>query len=151
MNVQNHVYSLFLFLLLSLLLASCSSESQRRELTPFEQEHGVGPVTETVQLGEPDPLLAERGAQLFSTYCMMCHGPGMSRIAPELDHLLGRRSAEYTMNMILNPVGMSRRHPSRTQNQQGYFTSMPYQQLKVEDARALVEYFRMNPVLFAGD
>lgn len=111
-------------------------------------EHGIGPVTETVELGDPDPVLAERGHELFNAYCMMCHGPGMSRLAPDLNNQLERRSPEYTMNMILNPTGMTRRHPSRREHQQGYLTSMPFQQLTADDARALVEYFRLNPYLF---
>lgn len=134
----------------ALLFTSCASDTQRRELTPFELEHGIGPVTEIVELNEePDPLLAGRGAELFNAYCRMCHGPGMSRLAPGLDHLLERYSAEYVMNMILNPTGMTRRHPTRRNPAQGYLTSMPYQQLQTEDARALVEYFRLHPVLFA--
>jgi len=145
LTIHPIIVSAFLF------LTSCSSDSQRRELSQFELEHGIGPVTEKVSLGDPDSLLAEKGNEIFLTYCTMCHGPGMSRIAPELDQLLKRRSAEYVMNMILNPAGMSRRHPSRTQSQQGYLTSMPYQQLTLEDARALVEYFRINPVFFENE
>lgn len=139
----------FVFIATASLLFSCSSDSQRRELTPFELEHGIGPVTELIELSdEPDIVLAERGTELFNAYCMMCHGPGMSRLAPDLDHLLERFSAEYVMNMILNPTGMTRRHPTRRNPTQGYLTSMPYQQLQTEDARALVEYFRLHPVLF---
>lgn len=139
----------FVFIATASLIFSCSSDSQRRELTPFELEHGIGPVTELIELSdEPDIVLAERGAELFNAYCMMCHGPEMSRLAPDLDHLLERFSAEYVMNMILNPTGMTRRHPTRRNPAQGYLTSMPYQQLQTEDARALVEYFRIHPVLF---
>ncbi|MEX2462853.1 MAG: hypothetical protein WD513_01085 [Balneolaceae bacterium] len=46
--------------------------------------------------------------------------------------------------MGLNPTGMSRRHPSRVNQQTGYLTSMPFQSITKEDARAIVEYFRME-------
>lgn len=134
-----------------LLLSSCSFDSQRRELTPFELEHGIGPVFEVIELGELDFDLSEKGKEIFFVYCAMCHGYRMNEVAPDLDHILDRRSAEYIMNMILNPAGMNRQHPSRTQSMQGYLTSMPYQQLNLEDARAIVEFFRFNPVLYDSE
>lgn len=122
---------------------SCSGNSQQRELSEFESEHGIGPVTNLIELGSYDPELAQQGRQIYSTLCAMCHGQNDSDIAPTLDSVLERRSPEYVMNMILNPTGMIRWHPTRSGNK-SYLTSMPYQALTTDDARAIVEYLRSD-------
>ena len=126
------------------LLISCAGEKSAPQLSEFEIEHGIGPVTEEIQISdEIDPELADRGEQVFRGLCVMCHNEVDSSIAPSMKGILDNRSPEYVMNMILNPVGMSRRHPSRTNQQESYFTSMPFQSVSLDDARAIVEYFRL--------
>lgn len=120
---------------------SCSGNNQPRELSEFETEHGIGPITTEIDLGIYDSAIAEQGRQIYNTLCIMCHGQNDSDIAPTLEGILERRSHEYVMNMILNPTGMVRWHPSRSDDKK-YLTSMPYQTLTAEEARALVEYLR---------
>lgn len=132
-------YSYISFLLL--LFCSCSGSDQQRELSEFESEHGIGPITEHIDMGDFDPDLALKGKEIYTTLCVMCHGQNDSDIAPALNGVLDSRSPEYVMNMILNPVGMIRWHPTRADRKK-YLTSMPYQALSTDDARAIVEYLR---------
>ena len=126
------------------LLLACTGEKSAAQFSEFEIEHGIGPVTEKIQISEEiDPELADRGEQVFRGLCVMCHNEVDSSIAPSMKGILDNRSPEYVMNMILNPVGMTRRHPSRINQQQSYFTSMPFQSVSKDDARAIVEYFRL--------
>ncbi len=120
---------------------SCSGNNQQREFSEFETEHGIGPITNEIDLGSFDPALANRGRQIYTSLCVMCHGQNDTDIAPSLEDVLNRRSPEYVMNMILNPTGMIRWHPTRS-HENKYLTSMPYQSLTTEEARALVEYLR---------
>jgi cytochrome c2 len=127
--------------LLFLWFISCSGSNQQRELSDFESEHGIGPITEIIDLGPYDQDLALRGKEIYSALCMMCHGQNDSDIAPSLEGILDRRSPEYVMNMILNPTGMIRWHPTRLSGER-YLTSMPYQSLSPDEARAIVEFLR---------
>ncbi|MEX0945257.1 MAG: cytochrome c [Balneolaceae bacterium] len=136
--------SLYFTLFLSVLLLSCGHEETERTFSEFEVVHGIGPITEEMKLGDIDNELTKKGQQLFSTLCVMCHNNMDSKVAPSLTGVLERRSPEYVLNMILNPAGMSRRHPSRVNQQAGYLTSMPFQSITKEDARAIVEYFRVE-------
>lgn len=131
-------------LILAVILISCSGEKKASQFNEFELEHGIGPVTEIVILGEVDADLADRGEELFKGLCFMCHNELDSSVAPSLEGILEKRSPEYVMNMILNPVGMTRRHPSRINQKEAYFTSMPFQSLSIDDARAIIEYFRLR-------
>lgn len=131
----------FYISIILMLALSCSGNNQQRELSEFESEHGIGPVMTEIDLGSYDPVLAEQGKQIYSTLCIMCHGQNDSDIAPTLEGVLDRRSPEYIMNMILNPTGMIRWHPTRS-NKNSYLTSMPYQALTTDEARAIVEYLR---------
>ena len=127
--------------LIFLCFIACSNSDQQRELSEFELENGIGPITETLELGSFDPALANRGKEIYITLCVMCHGQNDSDIAPTLDGVLDSRSPEYVMNMILNPTGMIRWHPTRSDRKK-YLTSMPYQALTADEARAIVEFLR---------
>lgn len=111
-------------------------------LSDFELEHGIGPVTEVVELGELDPELAAEGKAVYEAKCTACHKPHERYIGPASGGILDRRSATYTMNMIMNPDEMTKKHPEGKKMMQEYMSPMPYQNVTVEQARAIVEYFR---------
>jgi hypothetical protein len=54
------------------------------DLTPWEMEHGIGPVKEPLALGPVEHELAEDGEEL-RTKCTACHGTDQRYV--------GRRSA----------------------------------------------------------
>lgn len=112
------------------------------ELTPFQQEHGIGPVTEVMTLGAFDHELAEDGEELFATKCSACHKIGERYVGPDLAGVLERRTPTYVMNMILNPQEMYEKHPVAKQLLAEYLSYMPNQALTRDQARAVVEYLR---------
>lgn len=111
-------------------------------LTPFEREHGIGPIKEPVELGAPDASLASAGEEIFRMKCTACHRVEERYIGPALGNVLERRSAEYTMNMMMNPTEMTQRHPVAKALLAEYLAPMPFQDLTEQDARALIEYLR---------
>lgn len=112
-------------------------------LSAFEQEHGIGPITETISLGaEVDTEMAQKGKELFELKCSACHKVNERYIGPAMNDVLDRRSPTYVMNMILNPDGMVKNHPEAQKMLQEYNMSpMPNQGLSQEEARAIVEFF----------
>jgi len=122
--------------------ASASSSSADDGLTAFEREHGIGPIKQPVELGPPDAALASAGEQIFRMKCTACHRVDERYIGPALGNVLERRSATYTMNMMMNPTEMAQRHPVAKGLLAEYLAPMPFQDLTEQDARALVEYLR---------
>jgi cytochrome c len=111
-------------------------------LTEFQLEHGIGPITEEVVLGEPDQDLAERGEEVFQFNCEACHRMDQRFVGPPLGDVLDRRSPAFVMNFILNPEQMVREHPEGQALVAEYPLIMPFQNISEEQARAILEYLR---------
>jgi cytochrome c len=140
----------------ALLLTSCGGGEQGEpdgsaeagpiaagELTSFQQEHGIGPITEPIALEAPDPELAKVGEAAFQLKCFACHRLDERYIGPPLGGVLERRSPAYVMNMMLNPTEMAQKHPEARALLAEYLAPMPSQDLTREEARALLEYLRL--------
>lgn len=113
------------------------------ELTAFQLEHGIGPVTEPLSLpSTTDHELAERGEDVFEQKCSACHKLGEKYVGPALGDVLGRRTPAFVMNMILNPQEMIDRHPVVKQLVAETMSFMPNQNVTRDEARAIVEYLR---------
>ncbi len=112
------------------------------DLTPFQLEHGIGPITEVLTLGPVDEELAEAGEKLFETKCSACHKMVDRYVGPPLGEVTTRRTPEFIMNQILNPDGMYSRHPVAKQLLGEYMTQMPNQGLTQDEARKVLEYLR---------
>ncbi|HWQ27783.1 MAG TPA: cytochrome c [Dehalococcoidia bacterium] len=144
------------------LLAACGREKPQAgpaappaaaagELTPFELENGVGPITQPVQLDDDiDQALAAKGKALFETKCSACHKLAERYVGPPLGEVTTRRTGAYIMNMILNPEGMYTRHPVAKQLLGEYMTQMPNLGVTQEEARQLLEYLRAQVTRKAG-
>lgn len=111
-------------------------------LSAFEQEHGIGPVTEKIELGAVDEALAKQGEKIFETKCSACHKLDERYVGPAQRDIMDRRSPEYVMNMILNPAEMVEEHPEAKKMLAEFMTPMPNQNLSRDEARSIVEYFR---------
>jgi mono/diheme cytochrome c family protein len=113
------------------------------ELTAFQTEHGVGPITEAVTLpATVDQAMADAGKVVFETKCSACHKMGEKYVGPALGEVIARRSPAYIMNMILNPQEMVERHPVAKQLLAEHMSFMPNQGLTQDEARQVVEYLR---------
>jgi len=139
-------------LLAALVLAACGGKSEQApppaaaaagsDLTPFQLEHGIGPVTEVVTLGPVDKEMAEQGEKLFEVKCGACHKMTERYVGPPLGDVTVRKSAAFIMNQMLNPEEMYNRHPEVKKLLGEYMTQMPNLGLTQEQARQVVEYLR---------
>lgn len=123
---------------------SASKDSGKTEsgLTEFELEHGIGPITEPITLGDIDPNLVSQGRDIFRSKCTACHERTDRFVGPPYGDLVERRSPEFIMNMILNPGQMVREHPEGQKMLAEYMTVMPFQNVSEQEARAILEYLR---------
>lgn len=112
-------------------------------LTADQIKNGIGPIS-SVNLGDPDPALAESGQAIFQTKCSACHKMDARYVGPALGDVLTKRSPEFVMNMMLNPAEMVEKHPEVKALLAQYLTPMPNQNLTEEDARAVLEYLRLQ-------
>lgn len=92
------------------------------------------------------PELAASGKKVFDEKCSACHKFGEKYVGPDLKSVTKRRSAEWIMNMILNPQEMTQKDPAAQELLATYMTQMTYQNVSQEDARAILEYFRQMDV-----
>ena len=122
--------------------AGSLSTSSQGGLTEFQQENGVGPVTEKIDLGEIDKMLAKKGEGMFETKCSACHKLDDRYVGPAQRDVLDNRTPEFVMNMILNPAEMVKKHPEAKKMLAEFMTPMPNQNLSREEARSILEYFR---------
>lgn len=140
-------------LLAGLVLAACGGKTEQApppaaaaaagsDLTPFQLEHGIGPVTQVVTVGPIDKELAEQGKKLFEAKCAACHKMGERYVGPPLADITVRRSPAFIMNQMLNPEGMYSKHPEVKKLLGEYMTQMPNLGLTQEQARQVVEYLR---------
>ncbi len=153
MNTYKHLLKSITLLLLIPVLYSCGGEEsseprstqppvEEPALTEFELEHGIGPVTEPIEIGDIDPDLVTKGRNIYEMKCEMCHNYQGRMVGPELGNVMERRSPEFVMNFILNPSGMVREHPVGQELLREYMTAMPFQNVQKDEARAIVEYLR---------
>ncbi len=112
------------------------------DLTPWQLTHGIGPVTEPLDLGPIDKDEAAEGEKIFVAKCSACHKLGERYVGPALGGITEKVTPEFAMNMILNPQEMYTRHPDVKKLLGEYMTQMPNQGLTQEQAREVVEYLR---------
>jgi len=134
------------------LITACSSgngadaptqpASAETGLSAFELEHGIGPIKESMSIGDINMDKADLGKTIFDSKCMSCHKFGDRYVGPDLAQIMDTRSPEYIMNMMLNPAEMVQKHPDARAKLAEYMTPMPYQNVSEEDARNILEYIR---------
>ena len=105
-------------------------------------EIGVGPV-KNISIGRLDKSLSETGKNLFETKCFTCHRIEAVLMGPPLKGITKKRKPEWIMNMILNPEQMIKENKYAKELYSQYRTQMTYQNLSEDDARAILEYFRL--------
>jgi mono/diheme cytochrome c family protein len=111
-------------------------------LTPFQTEHGIGPVTAPVELSAVDDAAAGQGKAVFEQKCASCHKMAERYVGPALGDVTKRRSPAFVMNMMLNPQGMVEKHPETKKLLAEFYVAMPNQNLSPDEARQVLEYLR---------
>ena len=112
------------------------------DISAFELENGIGPVKQKIEFTAIDQKLVKQGQSIFETKCASCHKLDERYVGPAQRDVWNRRTPEYILNMMLNPEEMYKRHPEAKKLLAEYMTPMPSQNLNMDDARALLEYFR---------
>ena len=113
--------------------------SQKVDLT----NKGVGPVSSLELPAEINTEMAKHGSEIFTKMCTACHRPAKKFIGPAPLGILERRTPEWIMNMILNPENMIQNDPLAKELLTEFNNApMANQNLTMEEARAVLEYFR---------
>jgi mono/diheme cytochrome c family protein len=122
---------------------SSTSTAQPEATATADQSKGVGPVS-AVELGAGiDKALADQGKNIFEGKCAACHKLNERYVGPALSGVTERRKPEWIMNMILNPQEMVQKNDTAQALLATFMTQMPNQNLTQEEARAMLEYFRL--------
>ena len=130
----------FLFILLFISIG-CQNNSKRSESL---SNKGVGPITHVILEDKVNISMANSGEKLFNQLCTSCHMINEDYIGPAMSGILGRRSPEWIMNMILNPIQMLEEDPIAIDLLEQYdFEYMYNQNLLEEEVREILEYFRL--------
>jgi mono/diheme cytochrome c family protein len=102
---------------------------------------GIGPIR-SFEEKPLDQALANRGNQIFLTSCAICHDMDQEKLGPALAKVTKRRTPEWILNMILNPMEMIEKDPDAIALKDSYAAMMLDMGLKEDEARAVLEYLR---------
>jgi mono/diheme cytochrome c family protein len=90
-----------------------------------------------------DGGLAAKGERLFQAKgCAVCHGFGKKITCPDLVGVSMRRTATWMENQILHPEVMVKEDPITMDLKKSYALPMTNQNVKPEEARALIEFLK---------
>ncbi|MCB9032314.1 MAG: cytochrome c [Chitinophagales bacterium] len=113
------------------------------ETTTDGVDKGVGPIT-SLSLEDINETMAHEGEELFTTKCSACHKIDKRFVGPALAGVTERRAPEWIMNMILNPEVMVEQNEAAKALLAEYLSPMANQNLTEEEARKILEYFRLT-------
>jgi len=106
-------------------------------------EKGVGQIKDITLDPQIDTEMAAAGQAIFKTNCTACHKIDKRFIGPSPKGVLERRSPEWIMNMILDPQLMTEEDRcAKDLLVEFNGAAMANQNLTVEQARSILEYFR---------
>jgi cytochrome c551/c552 len=137
--MRDNIYKSNLFLesvliiLIIVLLSGCSKKN----------DTDTGPV-KNLKSGGTDKDLSEKGKNIFEQKCLICHRLDEKLVGPPLNGITKIRKPEWIMNMILKPDKMIMEDDIAKKLLEEYKAPMTNQFLSEEEAKALLEYFRMN-------
>ena len=129
--------------LLIIFFLSISCQNNSKGIDALENK-GVGPIINVTLEDKVNISMANSGEKLFNQLCTSCHIINEDYIGPAMSGILDRRSPEWIMNMILNPIQMLEEDPIAIELLEKYnFEYMYDQNLLEEEAREILEYFRL--------
>lgn len=112
-------------------------------LPDCEFENGFGPIKKKLHLMALDKAMAGEGQKIFESKCAACHKLDERYVGPAQRDVLRRLTPEFFMNMVLNPEENLEKHPHTKEMLATYMQKMTNQNINLEDARKLLEYFRL--------
>lgn len=147
MKFINFMNRLILSTLLIFVLWNCSGKEEK----PADSGNptnssptGIGPIKK-IELGSSiDSAMAEKGQKIYDLKCSACHKFEEKVVGPALKDVTKRRTPEWIMNMILNPVEMTQKDPVAQELLATHLTQMTFQNISETEAREILEYFRQK-------
>jgi len=122
---------------------STKTETKTADSNVDLSNKGIGPIKSVDIPDDIDASLASRGKEVYNNLCTACHKMDKRYIGPAISGVSERRSPEWILNMILNPVEMIKKDPIAKQLLvESNMAVMANQNVPEEDARAILEYFR---------
>ena len=129
--------------LLIIFFISISCQNNSKGIDALENK-GVGPIINVILEDKVNISMASSGEKLFNQLCTSCHIINEDYIGPAMSGILDRRTPEWIMNMILNPIQMLKEDPIAIELLEEYdFEYMYNQNLLEEEVREILEYFRL--------
>ena len=129
--------------LLIIFFISISCQNDSKGIDALDNK-GVGPIINVILEDKVNISMANSGEKLFNQLCTSCHIINEDYIGPAISGILDRRSPEWIMNMILNPIQMLEEDPIAIELLEKYnFEYMYNQNLLEEEAREILEYLRL--------
>lgn len=142
-----------LILLSAFIFSSCGSDSKSDKqandpsntsgLPDWEYKNGFGPIKKKLYLLPIDKAMADEGQKIFESKCAACHKLDERYVGPAQRDVLRRITPEFFMNMVINPEENLEKHPHTKEMLAQYMQKMTNQNINLEDARKLLEYFRL--------
>jgi mono/diheme cytochrome c family protein len=120
-----------------------SDKSNISGLPDWEFENGFGPIKKKLYLLPIDKSMASEGEKIFESKCASCHKLDERYVGPAQRDVLRRVTPEFFMNTVLNPDENLQKHPHSKEMLAKYMTKMTNQNIDLESARKLLEYFRV--------
>jgi cytochrome c len=118
------------------------NKSNTAGLSDWEFENGFGPIKKKLYLMPLDKSMAAEGEKIFESKCASCHKLDERYVGPAQRNVLQRVTPEFFMNTVLNPDENLQKHPHSKEMLATYMTKMTNQNIDLEGARKLLEYFR---------
>ncbi len=152
-----------LLLVLAVLFASCDQKKEQKkdsfERTRVDQEataekepvvvpvdldnKGIGPIQSYKFTEEINFEMATAGEGLYNAKCAQCHMAETIMIGPPMAGIYERRSPEWVLNMILNPIEMVKEDPIAIALYEQYEKRlMTNSGLSEDEAKEVAEYLR---------
>jgi len=114
------------------------------DVTAKSESKGVGRFT-SVQVGPLDAAMAAKGQAVFAAKCAACHKTTDQKVVgPGLKGVTDRRTPEWIMNQITNPVEMEQKDPVGQALLAKHLTQMTFQNVSDDETRQVLEYLRQN-------
>ncbi len=111
---------------------------------PKDDGQGVG-AYKNVTLAAIDDQKAAQGHTIFETKCSACHKPTDQKVVgPGLKGVTQRRQPAWILNMITNPLEMTKTDPTAKELLATHLTQMTFQDVNDEQAKLILEFLRKN-------
>ena len=123
--------------------AASSGVKASQEVPVDMNNKGIGPISSYTFSSEINTDMAEAGKSIYNSKCTACHMAEMRMIGPALKGIYERRSTEWVLNLLLNPMEMLKEDPIAKALLKEYNNAvMTNSNLSEEEAKQVAEYLR---------